>query len=975
MYVKLKSIAFFLCVSLTLSANLFNIANIDSVPGFNLDSCIAEMKAQNISAVDYNGYINRQKALFLTKNASPYFKTNNSNSHLLPQAMPPCTNIDFETGNFTGWTAYEGYNSNSLSPLTSVVTGLKPAPNGAFNQPPSTGCSGWGNSGNRHTIVTSALGNDAYGGFPVTSPLAGNHSVLLNNDCTGGYGSFIEQQFSVSTTNSMLTIAYAIVLEDGGHDSTSQPYFRAEVLDQNGNPIQCLAYDVVINSGGGNTGFIKSTSATCGTWCDTYYKPWTVSAFNLSAYIGQNVTVRFTVADCAFSGHYGYAYVDARCGPMSLLTSSPAVCGNKTVTITGPAGMQSYQWAVLNGQGNIIGSTTNQTLLINQGGHYQVTVTPVTGSGCAYTIDSIIPGIPISPTAQFVTDTVCFGKTTSFTDLSLPTASVTAWLWDFDNNGTNDASIQNPTYQYSVTGVQPVKLTITAGPCVIDTTIDVLVDTIPKPVISNGGTYCEGKTVALSTSGSPVYSWKGPGTFTSSDSVLIFSPGMAANSGVYSLTVTDPTGCKAIASQTLQFNVNNFATASSSPAVLCAGATISLSSSGGVTYSWTGPGGYTSTQQNPIFVNAAFSNSGTYTVVATDANGCISKASTYAQINPVPVASFTPGITCSGDPMPHTNLSTGQGNTYQWRFSDGASSTQVSPLHNYTTPGAVSTTLIATNIFGCKDTAIQNTFVHPLPTILYTSDIDSGCTDLCVNFINQSSIALNETIASYYWQFGDSLKSTSTQANPNFCYTQSGFYTVSLTAVSAYGCRDSSFIPNMIFAYPGIIADYVLAPQTATILSPLITFYNYTLDTTAYHWYFGDGTESTSILEPRHEYQNIGTYDTKLVVTNQYGCMDSLSQRVYIEGDWSFYVPNTFTPNNDTKNDKFEIESYGLKDLSYKIYNRWGEIIFEGQNITATWDGTTAGKEAKIGVYICRINYTDAFGKPHEVTTHITLLR
>ncbi|MGZ3921878.1 MAG: hypothetical protein ACXVC7_16380, partial [Bacteroidia bacterium] len=218
---------------------------------------------------------NQTTSTFATNNLS---KQNPYNPQ--PTSAGPCINIDYESGSLSGWTPSSGYHPG-FNPL-----GCCPNPGG-------------------QQLVTSGAGIDPAGGFPVVAP-GGNFSLRLGDSNTGGEADRIEQTFMVSAANANFTYRYAVVLQDPGHTASQQPAFTVEMLDSTGAQVPCTFYNVT--AGGNIPGFFNSQSQA-----SVVYKPWTNVLVDLTNYIGQNVTIRFSTYDCALGGHYGYAYIDGNC--------------------------------------------------------------------------------------------------------------------------------------------------------------------------------------------------------------------------------------------------------------------------------------------------------------------------------------------------------------------------------------------------------------------------------------------------------------------------------------------------------------------------------------------------------------------------------------------------------------------------------------------------------------------------------------
>ena len=186
-----------------------------------------------------------------------------------------------------------------------------------------------------------------------------------------------------------------------------------------------------------------------------------------------------------------------------------------------------------------------------------------------------------------------------------------------------------------------------ANGCTNSTTTDVVVNDLPECIASNNGPVCMGDDVTLMETGPDAvsWSWTGPGGFTSTDQNPLVSP---AVSGTYTVEITDANGCVSTCTTEVVVNALPECIASNNGPV-CMGEDITLMETGpdAVSWSWTGPGGFTSTDQNPLVSPAV---AGTYTVEITDANGCVSTCTTEVVVNALPecIASNN-GPVCMGD--------------------------------------------------------------------------------------------------------------------------------------------------------------------------------------------------------------------------------------------------------------------------------------------------------------------------------------
>jgi len=230
-----------------------------------------------------------------------------------------CNNTNFNNGNFTGWYGTTGL--SLVGPVSAITPDYIATTYGIVN--------------GRQTIITN--GNDPCGGFPRVDPLGGPFSVRLGNNNVDSEAEQLMQTFLVSSSNSSFTYRYAVVLEDPGHGSNEQPFFRALLRDQNGDVVPCS--DFVVSAGSNIPGFFNSPNCA-----GVVYKPWSTVNVDLTNYIGQEVTVEFTTGDCSQGAHYGYAYIDAGCTPSLLDMMPDTICVGETITLQAPSGYQSYLW-------------------------------------------------------------------------------------------------------------------------------------------------------------------------------------------------------------------------------------------------------------------------------------------------------------------------------------------------------------------------------------------------------------------------------------------------------------------------------------------------------------------------------------------------------------------------------------------------------------------------------------------------------
>lgn len=688
----------------------------------------------------------------------------------------PCTNPGFESG--TGFWDYWTGNAcaSSTQDPCSLVAGYS-----ATQTPLQT-------VGGFDPLVGAAL--------PVVPPGGGSYSLMLGDGpITGGYAARASISFTVSATNANFTYRYAVVLQDPNsspHTDPERPYFNVRLRDASGNVVPCGDYAVMAKPP--ITGFTAVPGVA-----DVYYRPWTSVFVPLSSYIGQCVTIQFTASDCSQGGHYGYAYIDGDCDPLTLLTSSPAVCGGTAVTLTAPAGGAAYAWSnTAGGTTGIVGATTNQTATVNQGGTYQCVITSVSGAACTTTLNITVGSSPSNPVAAFTNTTVCAGNATAFTDASTPAGSISTWDWDFDNDGVTDSNVQNPTHVFPAAGTYPVTLNITWGPCNATITQNVTVTAGPVLVVTNPPAVCSPGTVDI-TAASVTAGSTGGGTLSywndAAATSAMASPSAVATSGTYYIKVTNG-GCSDI--KPVVVTINPLPVSDAGPDVtICSGtaASIGTATTAGNSYSWSPTTGLSSSSiSNPSITTV---NSGTspivttYTVTTTvTATGCSSTDPVIVTVNPQPALVITnPPAVCSPGTVDITAASvtagsTGGGTLSYWNDA-GATSALASP-------GAVSssgTYYIKVINSGCSDIKPVVVTINPLPVSDAGPDV-TICTGSTAT-LGTASVAGN----TYAWLPSTGLTATNV-SNPTFNLTNAGStpiattYTVT-TTVTATGCSST----------------------------------------------------------------------------------------------------------------------------------------------------------------------------------------
>jgi gliding motility-associated-like protein len=222
------------------------------------------------------------------------------------------------------------------------------------------------------------------------------------------------------------------------------------------------------------------------------------------------------------------------------------------------------------------------------------------------------------------------------------------------------------------------------------------------------------------------------------------------------------------------------------------------------------------------------------------------------------------------------DISTGNPTSWKWDFGNGTTDETQNPLATYTDPGTYTVRLVIKNALGVEDSIIKNQYiiVNAPPVGDFTASATSGCFPLKVNFTDRS-IAGSGTISAWEWDFGDG--AISNEQNPAHTYTLGGSFRVILKVTDSNGCVKVVSKANYITLENGVKADFGYASDGGCGVPAPVSFNNKSTGTgqLSYKWDFGDGKTSED-PNPVNNYENGGVYTVKLIVTNSYGCSDTL---------------------------------------------------------------------------------------------------
>jgi len=638
---------------------------------------------------------------------------------------------------------------------------------------------------------------------------------------------------------------------------------------------------------------------------------------------------------------------------------------------------------ITNWNWNFPSTKKDPTFVFTKDTVYDVTLMVNSNFGCKDTLTKQITIYPI-PTPNFTSDFVCLNNPTPFFNLSTIKVGTLSHQWSFgDGVGSN---LLSPLHTYQSSGTFGVKLITTSNFGCKDS---ITKPTIVHPLPINNFTFnevCLGFTTQFKDSstiqtGSIVgYNW----SFGDNNQSNIKDPTNQYNTcGNFQtqLITTSNFGCQDTIIKTIPVNclpVSNF-----NGDNVCLNDTtpfIDLSQGNLTNWDWSFGDGNNSIQQSP---KHNYLNWGVWNVqlIVTNDKGCKDTSYKDIVVYPLPISNFTTDPVCKGLPTQFKDQSISIGNTtiteWNWNFGDNTTSTQQNPSNTYKNDGDYLVNLeVKTNV-GCKDTINKSVEIYPLPQVDF-EDTTSGCYPLETTFKDLTTIKKGG-LSSWLWSFGDGYYSN--QQNPQHTYgTKLDFpikYDVNLIVTSDKGCSSSLIKRGIVSVYPLPRAEFQMLPNPTSILSPKVQFTDKSIgQVITWNWDFGDGLVNTT-QNPQHIYQEPGLYIVRLMVLNQWGCPDTTYKTMEIQPDFTFYIPNSFTPNGDGVNDMFYGYGIGVTTYNMVIFDRWGNNIFGTEDIKKGWDGRANGGQnvAQQDVYVYIVKLTDVFGKEHKYIGKVTLVR
>ncbi|MFH0864987.1 MAG: choice-of-anchor L domain-containing protein [Bacteroidota bacterium] len=820
------------------------------------------------------------------------------------------------------------------------------------------------------TYSNTTLGNNAIEGCsngifafttnaPLTSPLTINYTVgggatngtdyvSISNSITIPTGSdsvavvispFIDgltegtETVTLTVTNVCTTMVYTIYIIDN----------VALALTPSGATTICPSGSATLSvtATGGITPYTYNWSGGGGAGSSATYSP------------ANTTTYTVTVTDfCGQTEAASQTITVVNNLTITVSPTNPFICPGGNVTLNAN-GATSYTWSPATGLNTTTGTTVIASPLTTQ--TYTVTGN---SSGCTGSVSvqvDVLPSLTLSVTPS--APSICPGASVTLTATSSGTGTTFTWSPATGLNITTGATvIANPTttQTYTVNGVD-------GGGCTGVTTVPVDVSPITATISATTNENCgQANGSATVTAGGNcttgfTYQW---GTVPAQAATT------ATNLPQGNYTVSVYCGlCMVTATATITNLPGPSVSIISITNTTCSqanGGASANGSGGNSPYSYLWSNGQSG--QNLVNVVA-----GIYNVTITDANGCQATNTVTITDSPGPNATITSisSASCGFSDGAATVTPTGGTPPYTYNWSNSS----FSPTLLDVPTGLYYVTVTCSN--GCTTTTSVSIGEDPGPTATAFS-----VNEICDQANGTATVNATGGVGNYTYLWSDG-QTTSTATG-----LSAGSYSVT---VSDGGC--STVEMANVLETPGPDAGFSASPQVLTLMDGPVSFLdNSSGNIVTWDWNFGDGTANAGGNAPDHPYENMGTFLVTLIVTDDNGCMDTTQDTIVVKEIYTFYIPNTFTPNGDGINDYWTPKGLSVDPLNFEmdIFDRWGNVMFHSKNWNSTlnqggepWNGTMNNdgnfNDIVMDVYVYRIKIKEVDGPKHEYIGRITL--
>jgi len=356
-------------------------------------------------------------------------------------------------------------------------------------------------------------------------------------------------------------------------------------------------------------------------------------------------------------------------------------------------------------------------------------------------------------------------------------------------------------------------------------------------------------------------------------------------------------------------------------------------------------------------------------------------------INLPPVNIVATSPYCIGEPLSFSAQPSAILAAYEWSANNGDTGNEAIFTTIYNSPGVATIELLAFDANGCSYGSVVEADLiscgDPCEDLPPVSIELEG--ELCLDSTLQASAATEAELQAFTWNFGNG--ESSNAATPSFSYEEEGLYTISLAASDESGCLYSEQLEFIIedCSPPDPCADVpdlrILGGDSLLCTGEEVAFQAEGPDNLVlYDWQLGNGERSEEATAST-VYEEPGLYSVILVAVDDESCSysDNFSFELQFcepEGGCSYEFPNAFTPNGDGTNDQFSLLSNcPMESYQLRIFNRWGQLVFETEQADQGWDGTFEGKAAPSEVYYYTATISDPNGNLEQRQGDLSLLR
>jgi len=464
------------------------------------------------------------------------------------------------------------------------------------------------------------------------------------------------------------------------------------------------------------------------------------------------------------------------------------------------------------------------------------------------------------------------------------------------------------------------------------------------------------------TTADVTHSYAAAGTYTVK--MVVTATGSCSDSTIKTVTVfVSPIASVSALTDTSQcFNGNSFHFVNNS----------TIPSGAGLLYSWDMGDG---TILNTKDVTYSYSIPGNFHVIMTvrDAlNNCAATADKLVTVSPSPVPGFTvnAAVQCYlNHKFIFTNTTTIAFGIvrYLWDFGDGTTDTAMNVTHSYSYPGTYLVKMKATAFNGnCVEESSLWVTVNPAAFASFFAT--PVCVNVRVPFINRTKEVPGTTI-NYLWDFGNGV--TSTQRTPVYSYPLPGTYTVSLTVSTALCPLQASTYVQELTIEASVKG--IRYPDVNAIINFPENLHARPIGSSVF-WTPATSLDNRSSYHPRFYGPTDQLYTIEL--KTPIGCITVDTQFVKARKNIKIYVPKSFTPNGDGKNETLRPFLMSFVSVNYfRVYSRWGTLLYEMRSDKPGWDGTFKGHPMEPQTVVWMIEATDVDGVVHREQGTTILMR